>query len=463
MGGGKPRVKLIFDALAAARGTAINASDPTTIAYVETLAVARAIAAAWGTNERLSYQWDPWRMSPAMLARWERIFALQVSPNDDISVRRARLARAQTRVGRGALLTTIQNELSDALGAVLVGVEFVTPTNAVVTVPDPGYPFGVVVPGAPWSSSAAKILVRVQAPAGYSEADFYNAVGLISERLEPLIPAWSTWDWYRAPQVGAPITVAGGPSAAGFYLDERNLNESVFDDVSTGLDPFLLAASGWYGGLAAYSGSPWLPTRSLGSSAANGNLASATPPSVGTPLNGFAPASFNGTTQYLATTTALTQDLLGPKWSLAMLVKPAVTAATLTSGFTYVDPCVIADTGTYFYLSFTTSGFTVGQIPTPGGRVEVTVPAAGGVPHMVQAWNDGTRLYLSVDGVVASQPCAVLFQGGGAGIVQVGRDYSGTLYTPVDIWELLTFRYDIGANARGGLRNRMNRKYALSL
>ena len=38
-----------------------------------------------------------------------------------------------------------------------------------------------------------------------------------------------TVDWYRAPELGTPITVSGGPSAAGFYLDERNLNESVFD------------------------------------------------------------------------------------------------------------------------------------------------------------------------------------------------------------------------------------------
>ncbi len=229
MGGGKPRVRLILEALAGARGTAIDAANPTTTAYVETLAVARAISAAWDTNERLAYQWDARRMSPAMLNRWEVIFALPVGVNDDLATRRGRLARAQARVGRGALLTTIQNELADALGPVFVAVEFISPSNAVITVPAGGYPFGIVVAGAPWSSTAARILIRVQAPPGYSEADFYAAIGLIGARLEPLIPAWSVWDWYRAPEFGAAINVAGGPSAAGLYLDERNLDESVFD------------------------------------------------------------------------------------------------------------------------------------------------------------------------------------------------------------------------------------------
>ncbi len=229
MGGGKPRVRLILEALAGARGTAIDAARSTTTAYVETLAVARAVSAAWDTNKRLAYQWDASRMSPAMLKRWEAIFALRVGVDDDLATRRGRLARAQARVGRGALLTTIQSELTDALGDIFVAVEFISPANAVITVPDVGYPFGIVVAGAPWSSSAAKILLRVQAPQGYSEADFYAAVGLIGARVEPLMPAWSVWDWYRAPEFGAPINVVGGPSAAGFYLDERNLNESVFD------------------------------------------------------------------------------------------------------------------------------------------------------------------------------------------------------------------------------------------
>ncbi len=229
MGGGKSRVKLIFDALASARGTSIDATNPETIAYVETLAVARAIAGVWNTNQRLSFQWDARRMSPAMLERWETIYGISPGVDDELATRRGRVARAQARVGRGALYTAIYNELTDALGAFFVSIDFISPTNAVVTVPAGGYPFGTVVDGFPWLSTVAHILVRVVCPTGYSEHEFYEAVGLMAERLEPLLPAWTTWDWYRAPETGAPVAVVGGPSAGGFYLDERNLNESVFD------------------------------------------------------------------------------------------------------------------------------------------------------------------------------------------------------------------------------------------
>lgn len=228
MGGGTPRVRLIFQALAAARGTALNASDPSTAASVETLAVARQISAAWDTNDRLALQWDARRMSPAMLTRWEKIYAITPDPADDLVTRRARLAKAQARVGRAAILTALSADLQEALGAVFIALEFISPDNAVITVPDVSYPFGLVVPGSPWSSTASSILVRVEQPAGYSAGDFYEAVGRIANVLEPAIPSWVTWHWYRAPEFGAPINVVGGPSAAGFYLDERNLNNSVF-------------------------------------------------------------------------------------------------------------------------------------------------------------------------------------------------------------------------------------------
>jgi len=227
MGGGKSRVKLIFDSLVAARGTAINAGDSTTVAYVETMAVARAIAAAWNTNQRLANQWDARRMSPAMLVRWERIFALTPDVADSLVIRRARVAQAQARVGTAALYTVILSELTEVLGSVLVAIEFISPTVAHVNAPA-GAPFGAVNPHVPWSSTVAHILVRVQVPTGYADRDFYDAVSLIAGRLEPLLPAWATWNWYRAPETGAPIVVSGGPSAGGFYLDERNLDSSVF-------------------------------------------------------------------------------------------------------------------------------------------------------------------------------------------------------------------------------------------
>lgn len=228
MGGGRPRTKLIFDALASSRGTGIAATDPTTTAYVETLAVSRAIAAGWGTNQRLANQWDAARVT-TFITRWESVFGITPTPGDSDVVRRARIATAQARVGQDSIHNVVQAELATALGSVLVAVEFISVANAVIHVPDGTYPFGTAGADAPWYSTVAHVLVRVTKPTGYRESDFYDAVAKIPEVLDGLLPAWVTVDWYRAPEIGAPIAVAGGPSAAGFYLDERNLNESVFD------------------------------------------------------------------------------------------------------------------------------------------------------------------------------------------------------------------------------------------
>ncbi len=77
--------------------------------------------------------------------------------------------------------------------------------------------------------TVAHILVRIQKPAGATEAMFYEAAGKVAPALDPLVPAWVTFDWYRAP-LSTPINVVGGPSAGGFYLDdEHNLDNNVFD------------------------------------------------------------------------------------------------------------------------------------------------------------------------------------------------------------------------------------------
>ena len=225
MGGGTPRTKRILESLIAARGTAIAVGDRTSVAYVETLAVARALAAAWSTNQRLANQWDARRMT-SLLERWESIFAIRSHPDASDASRRHLIELAQARVGRAALLTTISAELTDALGAKFVAVEFISVANAIITAPDGTYPYGIVVADMPWSSTVSQILIRVQATA--DETDFYDSVGLIADRLDSLIPAWANWTWYRAPEFGAPSDVVGGPGAGGFYLDERNLNESVF-------------------------------------------------------------------------------------------------------------------------------------------------------------------------------------------------------------------------------------------
>lgn len=229
-GGGRPLLEVQVESLARQRGTALDATNPDSIAWLECMAIARALVFdGWYTNQRLAYQWDPRKMTD-MLPRWERILKLRPGPDATDSERRAEVLKHFERFVGLTNHAKLLTELEAALGPVFVGIEYISTSNAIVTVPDGSYPWGSVVPGYPWSSSIAHILVRLQKPDGYTEGDFYDAAAKVVPIFDAIMPADKTVDWYRAPTGGAPINVVGGPSAAGFYLDqEANLDNHVFD------------------------------------------------------------------------------------------------------------------------------------------------------------------------------------------------------------------------------------------
>jgi hypothetical protein len=234
-GGGKPRLQFILESLNAQRGTGYDV-HPSSNIYAENMALARAIDGGWAVNGRLANVLDGYRT--ALIERWEKILGIPIVASDPDYVRRARIAERQARFGRQAIASTIISALQTAMGGAYVAVEFISIDNAVVHVPDATYPWGDVADGSPWYSTTAHVLIRTQKPAGWSEADFLSAVGNVHEILDPLVPAWVTYDWYR--QDGTPINVSGGPSAAGFYLADannlstspQNLDYEVFDRYS---------------------------------------------------------------------------------------------------------------------------------------------------------------------------------------------------------------------------------------
>lgn len=229
---GKPLLEVVHQSLNAQRGAAFDMDSTTSIANVETMAWARAIAYdGWEVNARLGHQWDA-RRTTDMLPRWERIFKINPAPGTSGRERRAELLRRWGRFGGIANHARLTTALEDVLGDYFVAVEYISLANAVVTMPDNTYPveWGTVAEGAPWSSTVAHILVRLQKPTGATEAQFYEAAGKVVTTLDPIVSAFVTFDWYRAPDTGASVDVSGGPSAGGFYLDdEHNLDNNVFD------------------------------------------------------------------------------------------------------------------------------------------------------------------------------------------------------------------------------------------
>lgn len=227
--GNKPLLEVVQDSLSAQRGEAFNSDDSTTIVWVENHAYARAITFdGWGTNERLSLQWDP-RRTTDMLERWERIFRLRPGPNDTEKDRRDALVARWQRFGVVANHAKYTTALEAALGDYFYAVEYISVANAVVTTPTSGYPWGTANTTAPWTSTVCHILVRMQLPTGATEGEFAEMAAKVPQVLDPIVPAICTFDWYREPETGAPVSVSGGPSAAGWCLDERNLDSSCFD------------------------------------------------------------------------------------------------------------------------------------------------------------------------------------------------------------------------------------------
>jgi uncharacterized protein YmfQ (DUF2313 family) len=221
-------VQVILDSLNADRGTAYDAATSTTTVYVENMAIARAVAAAWGTNERLGNLWVAGSMTDDVLERWERILAINPPPTDTGTERRERIAALFARFGQPVINGYLSTILAAELGDVFVAVESISYANARILVPDASYPWGVVVTGgSPWSSTVAHVMVRLQKPTGWTEREFYDAAGQVLPLLDPLLPVWATVDWYRPGAVS--VAVSGGPSAGGFYLDEAlNLDNQVF-------------------------------------------------------------------------------------------------------------------------------------------------------------------------------------------------------------------------------------------
>lgn len=243
-GGGRPRLRIVHDALNAADGTAIDSSNPDTVAWIENMAAARVITFdGYGINERLSLQWDPDRMT-AFLPRWEKILGIGASPTATEKDRRAQVKKRLRRfIEATAFHSRLLSRLQQELGDVFVAIEYLDIANANIHAPT-GYPFGNPIDGFPWYSTVAHILVLVQKPTGYTEAEFYAAVGKVVPATDGLIPAWSTIDWYRAPTGYPAVSVSGGPSRSGFYLDaEANLDNNVFGSYSP-LDE--AGCTGWF-------------------------------------------------------------------------------------------------------------------------------------------------------------------------------------------------------------------------
>jgi hypothetical protein len=211
-GGGKRLLEYLLESLNRSRGTAYDTSATSNV-YPEQQALARTIAAAWGTNQRLANIIDPLRT--CLISRWEKIFGFVPLPSDTKPVRRARLVKQWQRFGDIPKPQRIADLLIEELAGVFVAIIHETPTSATTY-----WPGGTPSPITPWMSTIARISIHVEPLTHMTEAQFYERVGRIFPLLDGRLPAWVTWNWWRNNSLGS----------QGFLLDDpHNLDNESFD------------------------------------------------------------------------------------------------------------------------------------------------------------------------------------------------------------------------------------------
>jgi hypothetical protein len=201
-GGAVPRLKRVIESLESQRGDAY-AKGPGTTVYADNMAFARAIDRdVHGANERVANCMIPAKMTVAsgIIPRWERIFGLYSAPGTSDQARRKAIATAFARISQpNNYQQTIDNVIA-ALGPAFVQIVHQDPPDALVwwglssLPPVPPAPNGWVPP--PWYSTTARIAIQVQQPAGWTEAEFWAAVGAMVPVLDRRLPSWVTWSIY---------------------------------------------------------------------------------------------------------------------------------------------------------------------------------------------------------------------------------------------------------------------------
>lgn len=212
--------------------------------------------------------------------------------------------------------------------------------------------------------------------------------------------------------------------------------------------------SGWW--RASYAGSPWTGMASAGASKGRDLTEATTPPLVGPAINGLTPAGFNGTTTKLQSTIAVSSYLAANAWEVYGLFS-ADAAKPYAAGTPYTLPALLTDSiGGSFYVSFGSTGVVIGHYD--GTYKELSSPCATGGLHVFQAWYDGAKLNLMVDGgtPVSSPANAAIF---GVGLLRVGANYTNAAFYEGRIVEIMMASQVLGGPTRSAVRKYFNERY----
>jgi hypothetical protein len=262
-----------------------------------------------------------------------------------------------------------------------------------------------------------------------------------------------------ASSTSATMTVPAHATGAVSVVATTTGGSSAANTLFRYFSPAELVISGWW--RAPYAGSPFTPTASAGTSGANGNLiTSGAAPTVGTSVNGYAPASCNGTTQSFVPGTAPGTDLWTAAAGTSIVLAKAASGIAATANF-YDEPCLATDNSGNLGMSFTTSGVRAG-VYIAGSKQTAFIAQATGAWFMAAGRWDSTNVNLRVNSTDATPVAAagVVGVGSGAGFL---RNYISAQWFEGDALEIITARTALTAANLSDIRSYMATRYNQAL
>ncbi len=236
-------------------------------------------------------------------------------------------------------------------------------------------------------------------------------------------------------------------------------NDAVFD-------PAVLDLSMWVRG--DFASSPWSGVVSAGHSGERSLSETTNPPSVGTTLNTWDSADFDGTNDTLKATTGgattWTSYITDTAYTMSVLFWADAATADAGNADSYVNPPIVADaTQGAIGIGFTTSGVRAWH-QVGGDYASVALAATTGAWHLVQVRYDGTTLQTRIDGGSWSNQTRGHVSATALGAQpQFGMNYASNKFFNGKVMEIIVAPSALSDANCDNILDYTNARYALSL
>lgn len=200
----------------------------------------------------------------------------------------------------------------------------------------------------------------------------------------------------------------------------------------------------------SFASSPWAGVASAGSSSGEDLLEATNPPSTGTAQNGKTPARFDGVNDILSTESIDSVYIDSTAFTVHAVVKVLSTSAPQT--YYWDEPCLLVQPSSAgIAIGISSSGVGL-EVYDSGGAQQTARVALHGGYNVIQAKYDGTNAKIRANGGAWQSVAAdSVYISGGA--LQLGTDYTGSVFLHAEVFELAITDVALSDSALDDCRN----------